>query len=93
MAISRTESIDDVVTSAVAPSDIAHMLLTVDVDIVDVEPSEDAALSSADADIVTVSPIAGPSIISRGFSTAQVSKFETVRFITNLKIEIKKKSP
>ncbi|KYM97926.1 hypothetical protein ALC62_11272 [Cyphomyrmex costatus] len=81
----RTDSTDDVVTNAVAPSDIAQILLAADAD-VDVEPNGDVKSSGVDVDVISVSSTVGPSIISNGFSTAHVSKFDTVRFITNLKL-------
>jgi len=91
MAISKTDSTDDVVTSAVAPSDIAQILLATDAD-VDVEPNGDVKSSGVDVDVISVSSTVGPSIISNGFSTAQVSRFETVRFITNLELRQNKPS-
>ncbi|KYQ50862.1 hypothetical protein ALC60_10001 [Trachymyrmex zeteki] len=81
----RTDSTDDVVTSAVAPSDIAQILLAADAD-VDVEPNGDVKSSGVDVDVISVSSTVGPSIISNGFSTAHVSRFDTVRFITNLEL-------
>ena len=73
------------VTSAVAPSDIAQILLAADGD-VDGESNGDVKSSGVDVDVISVSSTVGPSIISNGFSTAHVSRFETVRFITNLEL-------
>lgn len=49
-----------------------------------VAPSDIAQILSADNDDESDLDVGKASIIKRGFSSAQISRFETVKFITNL---------